>query len=274
MWLSSEPDVRRRSLLAVRITAEPTERGLLLALFLQLGTVIARRAENLYLLRSRERAVRVRDDVMAVVSHDLRGPLSNALVACELLAESVADRERAVVERMTNGLSHMQRLVDDLVEAVRAERNDAPLTTTRVNARELVRGAADLVAEACTKAGVALDTIAEDIELVADPLRVAQVLANLLSNAMRVTPAGGRIEVAARVDGDDVLFTVTDSGPGVPDELAARIFDRFFTADHKRGLGLGLAIARSLVAAHGGRIWVERAEPGGARFSFTIPRAV
>jgi signal transduction histidine kinase len=271
MWLSGETDPNRRSSLLVRSEGDASERGLLLALFVQLGTLIARRAENLYLLRSKERAVRVRDDVMAVVSHDLRGPLGNAVMACELLHDRVGEKDRAILERMANGLGHMRRLVDDLVEVVRAERGDVTLSLGEVPVRALLQSTVDLVSEAAARQQLTVTIHADELSVFADRHRLAQVFANLLSNAIRITPAGGRVALSGTPEGDFVLFRVKDSGPGVAPEMQAKIFDRFFSADHRHGLGLGLTIARSIVVAHGGRIWVESPPGEGACFCFTVP---
>ncbi|HEX9017000.1 MAG TPA: ATP-binding protein, partial [Chloroflexota bacterium] len=102
------------------------------------------------------------------------------------------------------------------------------------------------------------------------------LLLNLIHNAIKFTPAGGRITVAARPDGDDVVFTVSDTGVGIPEEDLTRIFERFYKTDRSRsagGTGLGLAIAKHIAQAHGGRIWAESTEGGGSRFFFTLPVA-
>jgi signal transduction histidine kinase len=111
--------------------------------------------------------------------------------------------------------------------------------------------------------------------MLADPKRVAQILANLISNALKFTPNGGVVDIHAHRDGDFIRFSVIDTGPGIPADELPHLFDRFYqTRDNplkRKGLGLGLAICKGLVVAHGGRIWVESLPGAGAGFNFTIP---
>ncbi|MDP2344102.1 MAG: hybrid sensor histidine kinase/response regulator [Deltaproteobacteria bacterium] len=274
MWLSEPSDERARSVLTARVPqTDASELALVEALFTQLGTLLARSIENDRLLHTVERAVRARDDVIAVVSHDLRGPLSNSLLACTLLSETVRDEDKPVVSRMAHSLQHMERLVDDLLVVMKAHRGDVMLEPVPVEPAELLAQAEELVVDAAAKAGVTVSSSSSASSLLADPHRVLQVLANLLSNAVKFTPRGGSVELSASDEGGDVVVRVVDTGSGIPREQQSRIFDRFYSADRTgRGLGLGLAIAKGVVRAHGGRIGVVSAPGQGSTFFFTLPR--
>jgi len=277
MWLSPPNDLGERSMLTALVTAhdDAAEMGLVEALFTQLGVLLARSLENHRLMRSVERAVRARDDVMAVVSHDLRGPLANSLMACGLLEDNVDAEGKLILGRMQHSLQHMQHLVDDLVQVVRAQQGDVPLDVRVVDAGTVIEQARAIVTEAAQRANVTVTTTAPSPTMLrADHHRLLQVLANLIGNAVKFTPPGGHVQVSVQDDGDDVLFHVADDGAGIAAADQARIFDRFYSADRQgRGLGLGLAIAKGVVRAHGGRIGVRSPGLGqGSTFFFTLPR--
>ncbi|HYB54195.1 MAG TPA: HAMP domain-containing sensor histidine kinase, partial [Thermoanaerobaculia bacterium] len=157
-----------------------------------------------------------------------------------------------------------------------AETGVLKLEKETVAAAGLVSDAVSLFEDAAAEKGVALSTSTEGgLAVSVDRNRMRQVLANLLDNALKQTPPGGRIAVQARHDGDDALFLVSDSGPGIAPEDLPHIFDRLYRGDRsrsERGLGLGLALARAVVEAHGGSVAVESG-PGGAVFSVRLPRA-
>jgi signal transduction histidine kinase len=175
----------------------------------------------------------------------------------------------------------IRRLVDDLQKVSRAEERQLDLHIRALAPAAIVAQAAQAAEPAYTAKGVALDTaVADDLPRVAaDGDRIGEVLANLLDNALRHTPAGGSVEVRADGQGEEVEFTVSDSGEGIAPQHLGRVFERFYRVDSGRtrargGSGIGLAIARALVEAHGGRIRAESAGPGsGARFVVAIPTA-
>jgi signal transduction histidine kinase len=218
----------------------------------------------------------MRRELVAWASHDLRTPLANMQAMLEALEDGLAEPER-YVPALREQVRVLSQLVDDLFELARIDAGAIVLEL-----RELpLRG----VVDACL-GGIEAEAAARGIHLAARgepaatarfaPDKVERVLLNLLTNALRHTPSDGSVAVVVDSAGDVVRVSVEDTGDGIDDEAAARMFDRFWRGDRarsSRGAGLGLAIARGLVEAHGGRIWAERRDGGGARVSFTLPAA-
>ncbi|HMI91525.1 MAG TPA: hybrid sensor histidine kinase/response regulator [Polyangiales bacterium] len=265
-----------RGVLAVRCAVG--DRSLQEQLVCQLGVLVSISIDNLLLYDSVQRAVRVRDDVMAVVSHDLRTPLNNVRLGASLLRETADDKAVSIIERVDRNVTLMTRLVDDLVDMVRIESGVVELHPSRESVGELLEAARDLVATQAAAAQLKLEISpgAAGLFVRADRERVLQVLANLLGNAVKFTGRDGRIGLAASEQGTVVRFEVSDSGRGIASEEGEKVFARFWQSDPKRrssGLGLGLYIAKGLIQAHGGALWYE-SEPGrGTRFFFTLPQA-
>jgi signal transduction histidine kinase len=225
------------------------------------------------------RAVQTRDEVLAVVAHDLRNPLGAIGMFAHLLEETLppddagCDHARSIYA-LTEQAS---RLIQDLLDVSRMEAGQFHLELDSVPVRALLSQAVEMLAGAAAGKGIALERLVEDAlpPVPADLHRVSQVLSNLVGNAVRFTPAGGRIVVRAERGGDVVVFSVSDTGAGIAPEHLPFVFDRFWQArkSERAGAGLGLAIARGIVEAHGGRMWVE-SEPGrGSTFWFTLPAA-
>jgi signal transduction histidine kinase len=251
---------------------------------LELAEELARRAalavENARLYHESEQATRGRDQMLGVVAHDLRNPLNTMLMAAQLLAdstepESVARRQAAVVQRAGE---RMNRLVQDLLDVKRMESGRLTIELRRVLAPTLVTEAVEMLRSiaASSRIELVLEDSCEDLPPVsADPHRVQQVLSNLIGNAIKFTPRGGRIAVrCSRAEGE-VRFEVRDTGPGIPAEHLPHVFGQFWQAKRadRRGIGLGLAIAKGIVEAHGGKIWVESTCGVGSTFFFTLPVA-
>jgi PAS domain S-box-containing protein len=238
--------------------------------------------ENAWLFRQAQAAARAREEVLATVSHDLRNPIQAILLRLDILLNAVppsdrTERERNLLLAIQQSAEHMIRLVHDLLDITRIEAGRLP-------ARPRSEAAAPLVAETITmlepqaaEAEVRIVSRVPDAlpRLAADRQRVVQVLSNLIGNAIQAAPRGGTVAVAADPVGGDVRFQVTDTGRGIAEEHLPHVFDRFWQGGHEagRGAGLGLAIARGIVAAHGGRIWVESERGSGSTFAFTIPQA-
>jgi signal transduction histidine kinase len=171
----------------------------------------------------------------------------------------------------------MKRLVSDLLDSARIQTGRLTLERAPVPLRVLVEQAEETCLPAARERGIELEVRRADGDYLvnADAARVEQVLGNLLSNAVKFTEPGGRVTLEARADGDHALLVVRDSGPGIPHERMAHLFEVGWQANpgDRRGLGLGLAIAKGLVEEHGGRIWVDSAPGQGSSFSFTLPAA-
>jgi PAS domain S-box-containing protein len=232
------------------------------------------------LFREATEAVRARDEVLAVVSHDLRNPLNVIMMASSMLQDLMQDRRadnQRWLELITRNAGWMIDLIADLLDASRLERSSLRIRPERRAAHTLLADGVELLRPLAAQAEIRLETrIADDLpEVYVDPSHILRVIGNLVDNAIKFTPPDGRILVEARRRGSDVLVAVSDTGPGLPQDQIDHVFDRYWQArqDDRRGTGLGLSIVRGIVEAHGGRIWAENARPHGATFSFTLPAA-
>ncbi|HEX8906759.1 MAG TPA: GAF domain-containing sensor histidine kinase, partial [Longimicrobiaceae bacterium] len=250
-----------------------------------LAEEVARRAamaiDNARLYTLAQQAIRAREAVLAVVSHDLRNPLASILLNATMLLDMappgalepwMADNLRQIV----GSVEQTNRLITDLLDVARMEQSGGiPLDRSPVDARPLITAAVRMLQPLAAARGVELvDEAGGPLPVLADPDRVVQVLSNLLGNAVKFTEAGGRVRVSASTYGDEQWFEVSDTGVGIPLEHQPYVFDRFRQVGRdRRGVGLGLPIARGIVEAHGGRIWVESAPGAGTTIRFTLPAA-
>jgi PAS domain S-box-containing protein len=252
-----------------------------LALAQDLGVLSALAVDNARLYRNAQEAVQARDDMMAVVSHDLGNPLSAIRIGTSLLLRTLPPAQLRSggakhLEFIRQSAQQMEGLVNDLLDVKRLEAGTVTLQLRPVEPREIVGQVLDVFRPIAEGGGIALDSQCDEAPAVAaDPQRLAQVLSNLVSNALKFTAADGRVTICARGAGDSVLFSVADTGAGIAAEHLPHVFDRFWQArrEGRKGLGLGLAIARGLVEAHGGSIWVESVVGEGSTFLFTVPAA-
>jgi signal transduction histidine kinase len=249
---------------------------------LHLAQELARRCavaiENASLYRAAREATRARDEVLAIVSHDLQTPLGALLLGAsmvEKLAPEGAEGEplRRASATVRRAGERMRRLVHDLVDLAGLDAGRLSIRPSGCEAAAIARETAEAIAPLAAEAEVRVEVDAEPAALACDRDRVGQVLGNLLANAVRVTPPGGQVLVRVAPGDGEVVFMVTDTGPGIPTDEQARIFDRWYRGRNASyaGHGLGLAIARGLVEAHGGRIWVESVPGSGATFAFALP---
>jgi signal transduction histidine kinase len=215
------------------------------------------------------------------VSHDLRSPLTMIRGYISYLLDepqALGVEVRKCLEAVDKATRHMEYLVRQLLEAAQLTSGTVHLDSKDVSARELVEECAALTRVQAQTAGLELRVEAADGDLIfqGDRGRLLQVLSNLAGNSCKFTPRGGLVTLSARRDGADVHFCVEDTGPGIAAEHREKVFDRFFQTDVSgggttKGLGLGLNIAKDIVALHGGRLWVDSDTGKGSRFHFTIP---
>ena len=246
---------------------------------------LARRAslavENARLYQEAQRATKSRDEILAVVVHDLRNPINTISMSCSLLLDT-PDPNSALPSRKTlqiirRASERMNRLVQDLLDVQRIEGGRLAVDPRPESLSTVVRDALDMLRPLADANGLELTLDAADDlpRAMADPVRIQQVLSNLIGNAIKFTPRGGRITTRLDAFDSQLQVAVIDTGPGIPANALPHIFGRFWQADRHdtRGIGLGLAIAKGLVEAHGGHIWVESRLNEGSTFYFTIPTA-
>ena len=221
-----------------------------------------------------------RRELLAAISHDLRTPITSLRLLTDALREEVIPPEerRLSLERMDRHLRILGTLIDDLFDLARLEAGDAAWTLQRVGLPMLVEEVVDAVRPEAGAKGVEVRSrVPEELTPVAaDPERLQRVLFNLLQNAIRHTPADGSVTVLADPKPGQLEVEVADTGPGIPTGARERVFEPFVRGSEagartSAGAGLGLAIARAIVEAHGGRIWLEPAPgPGGTRVRFSL----
>jgi len=236
-----------------------------------------------YLLTERaiwDDAVVNRDDFLGMVSHDLRGLLGgivNAAAILSMQASDSADGRRAVAqaERIQRYAARMNRLICDLVDVASIEAGKLAVVPTVSDVAALVTEAADTFAATAAAKNIVLDVQTDErpMQATLDYARILQVMTNLVSNAVKFTPAGGRIVVRGERVGSGLRLSVSDSGPGIPGHLLETVFERFWQADasERWSLGLGLYISRCIVNAHQGRVWAESPTASGTTVYLTLP---
>ena len=237
-------------------------------------------SENAKLYEKEQQAVRVREQILAVVSHDLRNPLATILLsAADLAAKGTAIPEGLLqnVGRIERSAQRMLRLIEDLLDFASIEAGSFAITRKLEDPGSMIletRGNFERVAE--EKQLLLTANIEPNLPKVdCDRDRILQVLSNLVGNATKATAAGGQVSLRVEARGQELLFAVADTGPGISEKDVAHLFERYWRSDaaEYKGTGLGLAIARGIVSAHGGRIWVESEPARGATFFFTVPVA-
>jgi len=224
---------------------------------------------------------RVRRDFVANVSHEFKTPLTAIQGFAEtLLAGAIDDPQNRLrfLEIILEHSRRLARLTDDLLKLSKMDADRLELEIRRLSVSQFVESCIETTQRPAAEKNLRISVnLQEPIpDIAADRRRLAEVLQNLLDNAMQYTPAGGQITVSASADGSEVTFTVSDTGIGIPRADQSRIFERFYRVDVARsrevgGTGLGLSISKHLVEVHGGRIWVESEVGQGSRFHFTVP---
>jgi len=245
---------------------------------------LARRAAlsiaNARLYRTAQRAIQARDDVLGIVAHDLRNPLNTVRLQAQLLhlqGTEAEGRSRKSAETIERAAIRMDRLIQDLLDVSRMEAGQLPIEQGRVPPQDVATDTVETQRVLAANASVDLQLeLSPDLpEVWADRNRLTQVLENLVGNALKFTGPGGSIRVGAAPRAGEVVFWVRDTGVGMSIEELEHVFDRFWQARRgdRRGAGLGLPIAKGIVEAHGGRMWVESKVARGTTFYFTVPVA-
>lgn len=293
-YVAGESDPGGRTLLIMPLVSRGQSIGIVAAVSsptkpftaadLPLFSELARRAslaiDNARLYHESQQAVRAREEVLAIVSHDLRNPLSAVTLGAGLLktSKALSEEDREQVDTIEISANRMNRLIADLLDVTRLEGGKRlPIEPAPIEVADVLREAEELFRAQASVGGVSIDyDVADGLPPVhADRHRVMQVLSNLIGNSLKFTPPGGSIQVRASRQDGSVLFEIADTGPGIPKENLGDIFSPYWQAKRteRMGAGLGLPIAKGVVEAHGGRIWAESDAGSGTRFYFTLPIA-
>jgi PAS domain S-box-containing protein len=241
------------------------------------------RLEQLYeqekVLREQlEEEIQKRTEFTRALVHELKTPITPVLAAVELLREEVDDElSLRLVQSIDRSASNLNRRIDELLDMARGETDMLQLEARQVNTPVLLRNISDELTPLAQRNGLDFSSEFPDTlpVIVADEGRLRQVIVNLLNNAMKFTPRGGRVVLKAREEGDNIIIDVEDSGPGITEENQRQLFQPYYkrTGERERlsGLGLGLFLAKRFVELHGGRIWVNSQPGRGSTFSFSLP---
>lgn len=224
-----------------------------------------------------------REDILGVVSHDLRNLLSGIVLSAAVVTETTygsaesGQRILAAMDRIQQYAARMGRLIGDLVDVASIDAGTLSVRRERGDVTALLAETVDLFTSAATEQEVILVVTSGDRPVFAnfDHERMLQVLTNLVANALRFTPSGGSISLSCERSGDDILLSVRDTGMGIPGHLLDVVFERVCQAEEndRRGMGLGLYVSKCIVESHDGRIWAESDPGAGSTFRLTIPVA-
>lgn len=244
------------------------------------GARAALAIDNARLYNESRRATRLRDEVLGVVSHDLRNPLSAIAMCARVLLENPpadADARRELAKTIYDSTAWMSRMIQDLLDVSAIDAGALSIVPSTVEIAAIFAQVAELLTHVAAERGVELKfTVEDDLPAVdADAERLVQAIANLVGNAVKFTESGGRVGVVAHVRFDDIEIFVEDTGRGIDGESLPHVFDRYWHGRGRgAGTGLGLAIAKGIVEAHGGHIRVTSTAQVGSRFSILLPQAV
>lgn len=251
-----------------------------LPLFTELARHASLAIDNARLYLDSQQAVRAREEVLAIVSHDLRNPLNAVTLSASLLkmSEEIPSADREQIDTIDVSAKRMARLIEDLLDVTRLDGGKRlPIDPGTIEIPSLFAETYELFKAQASANSINLQCRpGEHLPAVhADRHRLLQVLSNLIGNSLKFTPAGGVVAFSAERHGDEVLFTVSDTGPGIPTQHLNDIFSPYWQAKRteRLGAGLGLPIAKGIVESHGGRIWVESEQGQGSKFFFTLPVA-
>ena len=270
MWMIEHPRDTKMEVLYLELSALNSELS-------QAQREIARERSRLArALEQAEIAVRTRDDVLAIVSHDLRNPMNTIRMAAGLMEMNIPEvKKEQQLDAIIRSVDRMTTLISDLLDASAIEAGRFQIDLAPVLLSSLLKEVCALTETQASAKHQRLTCEAEgEMPLIeADHNRLVQALLNLVGNAIKFTPEYGEIAVRARCEDDRVIITVSDTGPGIPEEDVAHVFEKYYHISRRNrgGTGLGLAITKGIVDAHGGIIWVEPSRKTGTQISFVIP---
>jgi nitrogen-specific signal transduction histidine kinase/ActR/RegA family two-component response regulator len=244
------------------------------------GKRFAVKLENAKLYRDAQEAIRARELVLSMVSHDLRNPIAVINMSAQILSDAEMlgkVNQELVIKKIQNSTEIMQKMIADLLDFSKAQAGSFSLEKYSIRLSPLIHSAIEPMTAKIKQKNLKLFMeVQESIpNLLGDHRRLLQVLWNLIDNAIKFTPPFGEIRVRAGIEKKFIKFMVADSGPGLELEEIPKVFNQFWQSSNTAalGTGLGLAIAKGIVEAHGGKIWVESEMGCGCRFYFTVPMA-
>jgi signal transduction histidine kinase len=255
---------------------DASERDLVTAMAQTVGRLLERERAEI----ERAELERMKDEFLSIVSHELRTPLTSIRGSLGLLAGGVLgelpERGQRMIEIASTNTDRLVRLINDILDIEKMQSGRLEMNREVLSAAEVVNDALELMQAMARDAGVVLAAATEDTSFFADRDRMQQTFSNLISNAVKFSEPGKEVHVSARREDDEVIFSVADSGRGIPEDKLDLVFERFQQVDSsdardKGGTGLGLPICKEIVERHGGRIWLESALGRGTTFFFTIP---
>ena len=268
-----EPSVRIRNLAIFMLLV-------IVSVIVTLLFIIRRRARLLAANQGYREALRAREDMMAIVSHDLKNPINSLVLRSHLMIQKIersADPDNDLkhnLQLINRTAFQMNSLIGDLTDVAKMQAGQLHVAREEIPGDEVAQPAIETILLLAKEKQIEfVHNVPSDLPTVCvDRFRMTQILGNLLGNAVKFTPKGGRVELTVRDTGDKVLFSVCDTGPGIPSAALSHIFEPYWQVSKTRsGMGLGLFIAKTLVEAHGGRIWVESTVGEGTAFYFTVP---
>jgi signal transduction histidine kinase len=253
---------------------------LIVSVIVTLLLIIRRRARLLAANQGYREALRAREDMMAIVSHDLKNPINSLVLRSHLMIQKI-ERSKDPDNDLKHNLQlinrtafQMNSLIGDLTDVAKMQAGQLHVVREEIPGDEVAQPAIETIRLLAKEKQIEfVHNVPSDLPTVCvDRFRMTQILGNLLGNAVKFTPKGGRVELTVRGTGDKVLFSVCDTGPGIPSAALSHIFEPYWQVSKTRsGMGLGLFIAKTLVEAHGGRIWVESTVGEGTAVYFTVP---
>jgi PAS domain S-box-containing protein len=245
-----------------------------------LGRLAALALDNSRLLDAVRGSLRAREEIVGVVSHDLRNPVAAVKMLSRAVLNTTSDRSpgtKESLELISEAAAQMDTLIRDLLDVTRLDVGQLILAPEAIDPSDLLTEALRTLRPLVADKNIGLDIQIEGglPKVAADTERIEQVISNLVGNAIKFTPAGGKIAIGAKRQNGEVVFSVTDTGSGIPEDQVIKVFDRYWqsTRTDRQGAGLGLAIAKGIVEGHGGEIWIESKSGQGTtvRFSLLTP---